>query len=79
MADEGFWKTVGNAITDRVKSFLAPEKSEVELAALQKAKEISAMQKAEDAAKAFEVAPDEKWKAVNDATARYTSKEKQDG
>lgn len=79
MADEGFWKTVGNAVTDRVKKFLTPEKSEVELAALQKAKEISAMQKAEDAAKAFEAAPDEKWKAVNDATARYTSKEKQDG
>lgn len=76
---EGFWGTVGEAFTDRIKKFLAPEKSEVEIAALQKAKEITAMQKAEDAAKAFEAAPDEKWTAVNTATARYTSKEKQDG
>lgn len=73
MADKGFWGTVGEAFTDRIKKFLTPEKSEVELAALQKAKEVEAMQKAENAVKAFEAAPDEKWKAVNDATARYKS------
>jgi hypothetical protein len=73
MADKGFWGTVGEAFTDRIKKFLTPEKSEVELAALQKAKEVEAMQKAENAVKAFEAAPDDKWKAVNDATARYKS------
>ena len=77
MADEaGFWKTVGDAFTDRIKKFLAPEKSEVELAALQKAKEVKAMQAAEDAVKAFEAAPDEKWTAVNTATARYKKETK---
>lgn len=70
---EGFWGTVGEAFTDRIKKFLTPEKSEVEIAALQKAKEITAMQKAEDAAKAFEPAGDDKWTAVDTATARYKS------
>ena len=78
MADEGFWGTVSNAITDRVKNFLAPEKSEVELNALQKTKEVKAMQAAEDAVKAFEAAPDEKWQAVDEATARF-KKEIKDG
>ena len=74
MADEaGFWKTVGDAFTDRIKKFLAPEKSEVEINALQKAKEIEAMQKAENAVKAFEPAGDDKWKAVDAATTRYKS------
>ena len=78
MAEAGFWKTVSSSITDRVKNFLAPEKSEVELNALQKTKEVKAMQAAEDAVKAFEAAPDEKWKAVDEATARF-KKEIKDG
>lgn len=74
MADEGFWKTVGDSITDRIKNILAPEKSEVEINALQKAKEVKAMQEAENAVKAFEPADDAKWQAVDAATARFKGK-----
>lgn len=74
MAEEaGFWKTVGDAFTGCIKSLLTPEKSEVELKAAQKAAEVKAMQKAEDAAKAFQPATAEQWQAVDAATARYKS------
>lgn len=74
MSDKGFWKTVGEInqnLADRVKDFLAPERSEMELKAKQKAAEIAAMQKAEDAAKSFQPASDEQWSAVDKATERF--------
>lgn len=72
-SEEGFWKTVSDSVANRIKTFLAPEKSEVELKAAQKAAEVKAMQKAEDAAKAFQPATAEQWQAVDAATARYKS------
>ena len=78
MADEarGFWKTVGEInqnLADRVKDFLAPERSEVELNAKKRAAEIAAMQKAEDAAKSYQPASDDQWAVVDKATARFKS------
>jgi hypothetical protein len=73
MAEAGFWETVSDAFTGCIKNLLTPEKSEVEVKAAQKAAEIKALQAAENAAKAFEAAPAEKWQAVDTATARYKS------